>query len=114
MTYQVTANSNWWHSPRIHSDEVQEARAAISFSLRDYLSLVDWSGRAIRAGKRGYIDSDQPSILKRLNIDAESWDLLMSRRAKILGRAMGRLDAMRLHAATLGQSWVCGVRLAER
>jgi hypothetical protein len=32
----------------------------------------------------------------------------------MLVRILGRLDAMRLHAATLGQSWVRGVRNAER
>jgi hypothetical protein len=53
-------------------------------------------------------------MLKRLSIDAEAWELLVSRRGVIFGRAMGRLDTMRLHAATLGQSWVRGVRSAER
>jgi REP element-mobilizing transposase RayT len=87
---------------------------SIPFLLRDYLSLVDWSGRAIRAGKRGFIDAEQPQILKRLNIDSESWEILMSRSGTVFGRAMGRLDTMRLHAATLGQSWVRGIRKAER
>jgi REP element-mobilizing transposase RayT len=87
---------------------------AIPYSLRDYLALVDWSGRAIRAGKRGFIDADLPPILKRLGIDSEAWELLISRRGTMFGRAMGRLDTMRLHAATLGQSWVRGVRTAER
>jgi hypothetical protein len=87
---------------------------SIPFLLRDYLSLVDWSGRAMRAGKRGFIDAEQPQILKRLNIDSESWEILMSRRGTVFGRAMGRLDTMRLHAATLRQSWVRGVRKAER
>ncbi len=99
---------------RRFSDEGQGADPSIPYSLLDYLALVDWSGRAIRAGKRGFIAGDLPPILKRLSIDAEAWELLISRRGLIFGRAMGRLDAMRLHAATLGQSWVRGVRNAER
>lgn len=99
---------------RRFSDEGQGAKSSIPYLLRDYLSLVDWSGRAIRAGKRGFIAADLPPILKRHSIDAEAWELLISRRGVIFGRAMGRLDAMRLHAATLGQSWVRGVRRAER
>jgi REP element-mobilizing transposase RayT len=95
------------------SDE-SNGKQSIPFSLRDYLSLLDCSGRAIRADKRGFIDAAQPPILKRLNIDSESWGILMSRRGTVFGRAMGRLDTMRLHAATLGQSWVRGVRKAER
>jgi REP element-mobilizing transposase RayT len=98
---------------RPFSDEIKR-NDSIPFSLRDYLMLVDWSGRAIRAGKRGFIDAEQPQILKRLSIDSESWEILMSRRGTVFGRAMGRLDAMRLHAVTLGQSWVRGVRKAEQ
>lgn len=82
--------------------------------MRDYLSLVDWSGRAIRAGKLGFIAADVPPILKRLNIESDAWELLMTRRGTLFGRAMGRVDTMRLHAATLGQSWVRGLRSAQR
>ena len=95
-------------------DEGEEKEATIPYTLRDYLALVDWSGRAVRAGKHGFIDAESPPILKRLIIDSDSWELLMSRRGIVFGRAMGRLDAMRIHAATLGQSWVRGVRKAER
>ena len=35
--------------------------------------MVDWTGRALRADKRGAIDESQASILKRLGIDEESW-----------------------------------------
>jgi hypothetical protein len=38
----------------------------------------------------------------------------MTRRGTVFGRAMGRLDAMRIHAATLGRSWVRGVRKPKR
>jgi REP element-mobilizing transposase RayT len=97
---------------RFH-DEAAKSEAVIPYTLRDYLSLVDWTGRAIRAGKRGFIDAELPPILKRLNVDAYAWEVLMSRGGTVFGRAMGRLDTMRLHAATLGQSWVRGVRLSS-
>ena len=99
---------------RSFADEGQGSRASIPFRLRDYLALVDWSGRAIREGKRGFIAADAPPILKRLNLDAESWEVLMTRRRTLFGRAMGKVDVMRLHAATLGQSWIRGVRSSER
>jgi hypothetical protein len=99
---------------RPFSDEVQKRERCIPYALGDYLGLIDWSARAIRAGKRGAIDAHLPPILKRLNIDAEAWEVSMSRRGTVFGRAIGRLDVMRLHAATLGQSWIRGVRSAER
>jgi REP element-mobilizing transposase RayT len=86
----------------------------IPFALDAYLDLVDWTGRAIAAGKRGYIDRRVPSIMKRLNVDAEAWALAMRPRGNVFGRAMGKLDHLRLHANTLGQSWVRGLHQAER
>jgi REP element-mobilizing transposase RayT len=101
-------------SLRAFTDEVAKNESAIPYALRDYLALVDWSGRLIRKDKRGAIDATLPPILNRLGIESDSWELLMGRRGTLFGRAMGKLDAMRLHAATLGQSWVRGVRRAER
>jgi hypothetical protein len=37
----------------------------------------------------------------------------MQPRGNVFGRAMGRLDHLRLHAKTLGQAWIKGVRAAE-
>jgi hypothetical protein len=99
---------------RCFVDEGQGSAATMPYRLRDYLALVDWSGRAIRAGKRGFILADAPPILKRLNIDSDAWEVLMTQRSTLFGRAMGKVDAMRLHAASLGQSWIRGVRAAER
>ena len=39
------------------------------FALHDYLQLVDWAGRTVREGKRGYIPENTPPILIRLNLD---------------------------------------------
>jgi hypothetical protein len=72
------------------------------------------TGRAIVSGKRGFIDGKVPPIMKRLNVDTEAWALAMRPRGNVFGRAMGKLDRLRLHAKTLGQSWVRGLREAEK
>jgi REP element-mobilizing transposase RayT len=95
-------------------DEVEAPRSAVPYELSDYLSLVDWTGRSIRVGKPGFIKAELPPILRRLNIECESWQLLMNRRGTLFGRAMGHLDAVRIQAVTLGRSWVRGMRSAER
>jgi REP element-mobilizing transposase RayT len=86
----------------------------IPYTATDYLQLVDWTGRCIREGKRGFIASGEPPILNRLGIDTEGWTDVMGRRGSILGRAMGRLDLLRLHAATLGQDWLRGMRRSQQ
>ena len=83
-------------------------------TLADYLQLVDWTGRSIRDDKRGHIDERLPPILQRLNIEGDIWTVAMRPKGNVFGRAMGRLDHLRLHAATLGQSWVRGLRQAQR
>jgi REP element-mobilizing transposase RayT len=83
-------------------------------TLKDYLRLVDWTGRAVRSDKRGFIADEKPSIIQRLNIDPDAWQLAMQPNANVFGRALGRLNHLRLHASTLGQSWVRGLRHAER
>ena len=48
----------------------------IPFTNKDYLKLVDWSGRIIREGKRGFIQSDTPPILQRLSLEQDAWRIL--------------------------------------
>jgi REP element-mobilizing transposase RayT len=83
-------------------------------SEQDYLALLDWTGRAIRGDQHGHIDQALPPILTRLNIDPAAWAETMQPQGNVFGRAMGQLDHLRLHAKALGQSWVRGLRQAER
>ncbi|MCP5014910.1 MAG: transposase [Ketobacter sp.] len=52
-----------------------QPQPGILFGFQDYLELVDWTGRAIRSDKRGFIDGDLPPILKRLQISPEQWKI---------------------------------------
>lgn len=45
----------------------------LPFPLKDYLELVDWTGRVIREDKRGAISETIPPILERLNIEPKQW-----------------------------------------
>ena len=56
----------------LHFEETGQNEQGIPYVHQEYLDLVDWSGRAIRAGKRGAIPANLPPILSRLGIDAES------------------------------------------
>ena len=45
----------------------------IAVKSKDYLELVDWTGRQIRDNPLGIIDADAPPILQRLNISPKHW-----------------------------------------
>ena len=85
----------------------------IPYLYREYLELVDWSGRAIRANKRGAIGSRLPPILVRLGIDEEEWHKAMQPKgAHQFSRAMGKCDAMRAHAKRLSIKWIKGIGIS--
>ena len=45
----------------------------VLFDIKDYLTLVDTTGRIQRKDKRGYIANESLPILQRLGIDADDW-----------------------------------------
>lgn len=46
---------------------------ALSLVKQSYIELVDITGRIIREGKKGSINTALPPILDRLNINIEAW-----------------------------------------
>ena len=50
-----------------------ELQVGILFTFRDYLELVDWTGRIIRKDKRSNIDNALQPILHRLQISTRQW-----------------------------------------
>ncbi|HKJ53936.1 MAG TPA: transposase [Gammaproteobacteria bacterium] len=84
--------------PLLHFDIRTSARhqTGIPFSFKDYMALVDWSGRIIRSDKRGYIEGDLPPILSRLNIPPEQWRV-NSTQFEIIHRSRFNREAPRLN-----------------
>ncbi|NRD75793.1 transposase [Shewanella sp. VB17] len=54
-------------------DERLNQPKGINFALKDYLELIDETGRIIRDDKRGAISANADKILMRLNIPADNW-----------------------------------------
>ncbi len=66
----------------------------LTFELKDYIELVDLTGRCIREDKRGHIDNNYPSILTRLNINTENWLILTTQFRKVFHGAVGNPEAL--------------------
>ena len=86
----------------------------LPFHLSDYLELVDWSGRAIREDKRGFIADTAPPILNRLNIDHTQWCEYHQRKGPRFSQAVGHLTQLREYARRCGKQWIAGLRASER
>jgi len=52
------------------------SQTALPFNLKDYIELVDWTGRAIRDDKRDFISTTEPKILDTLGLTTEDWQIL--------------------------------------
>ncbi len=73
-------------------NEHQQKPSGISFSLQDYLTLVDETGRILRDDKRGAIKGKTASILARLHISDESWLKLTTEFENIFTGAVGTAE----------------------
>lgn len=87
---------------------------ALSYTASDYLALVDWAGRAVREGKRGYIPERMPPLLDRLGLVPEVFlRELGSARASRQVTMLGHTQRLRAAAAELGRCFVKGMSLAR-
>ena len=88
--------------------------AGIPFSLKDYLELVDWAGREIKPGKRGFIPASSPPLLARLGMDAVPVLDYLSRKEKQSYVALGPVSMLRAFAHSIGQRFVKGQAVGRR
>jgi len=86
----------------------------LPFALKDYLELVDWTGRAVREDKRGHIPAHTPPILSRLNIDHQHWLSHMQSHGDPFNRVVGRVKGIKDYAERLGQRWLCGMKASQQ
>ncbi len=66
----------------------------IAFSLKDYLELVDDTGRVIRDDKRGAIKVSSSKILNRLNINQVNWLKLATEFGQLFHGPVGSLQEL--------------------
>jgi hypothetical protein len=80
-------------------------------TYRDYLQLVDWSGRQLRPG-RGHISSQAPPLLATLGATSPMWIADVRGLESRYWRAVGSTRALAEKAAQIGQKWLKGLRSA--
>jgi putative transposase len=79
-----------------------------------YLSLVEWTGRTIRAGKPGSIPFDLERILDRFGVDAVHWAANVACYGSLFYRIAGKVEQLLDYAQRRGQGWFCGQPGSER
>ena len=88
---------------RASSDEL------LTLTLDEYLSLLDWTGRQIRQGKRGAIPDHLAPILDRLNVQPAGWVEVVVNFGRWFKRAAGTSSSLTAHARQTGRLWLKGI-----
>jgi hypothetical protein len=83
----------------------------LPYLLADYLQLVDTTGRAIIENKRGYISNEILDVLKRLNLNPDTW-LDEFNSFKTIGiTAVGTVAQLKGFCLNVGKKFNVGLKL---
>jgi hypothetical protein len=75
----------------------------LPISLARYLELLDWTGRQLRATKRGAVPSHLAPILTRLGMDSEDWCQVVGGFGRVFRRVAGTPASLQAEATRRGQ-----------
>ena len=84
----------------------------LPYTLKDYLLLIDWTGRVRRDDKRGSIAAEMPPILSRLGIDGRSFLSELAGKQLSRGTVIGLASAAATYARMTGRQSVRGSLLS--
>ena len=73
-----------------------------------YLSLVEWTGRTIRADRPGLMPVELELVLDRFGIGARHWSSNVRSYGSLFYRIAGAVDQLLSYAQRQGQQWFCG------
>jgi hypothetical protein len=74
----------------------------------EYLTLLEWTGRQLRAGKRGTIPDQIAPILERLGVIGEGWVETVRQFGRRFKTAAGRRESLAALAVRRGKAWLQG------
>jgi len=92
---------------RFQGPEIKHQKAGLPCSLKDYVELVEATGRIIRDDKRGSIDAEQSPILKRLKIDQDTWLMIATTFEDSTDPWIGSPTRLQQTCEHLNRQWVC-------
>jgi uncharacterized phage protein gp47/JayE len=95
-------------------DERLSMPDGLMFSVKDYIILVEDTGRIIRENKRAAISSSSQGILNRVNIPAENWLKITTEFGHLFKGAVGSLAALTEYCEHVGRKRRHGAANCQR
>ncbi len=87
--------------------------SVLRMSQVEYLGLVDFSGRQIRADERGAIVGLVPAVVTRLGMRSACWTRRVMAVGSGFGRAIGEVESLIEKARAMGSCWLRGIGTAR-
>ena len=106
------AEADAWLCPM--GEAVADRHTVLDLSLDGYLALVEWTGQALRADKRGALPEVMRPLLEKLDLDVDAWVETVKEFGRIFHRVAGREENLRERAKMHDQRWVAGVKSGRR
>ena len=100
--------------PLMPFDATGRLRAAIPFSLEDYLELVEATGRCQHPHKRGQMPECTPHLLQRLQLVPEQFIECSAKLMLHFGSAVGAPENLTAHCAAQQVKYLRGIGAARR
>jgi hypothetical protein len=86
--------------------------ACLPVRLSEYVELVEWTSKQVRADKRGAIPKHVPSVLKHLQLNEKRWTTQVKAIGSCYWRVIGDVDDFLEKAKHLNQRWLKGIGMA--
>ena len=92
---------------RFQGPEVKHQQPGLPCALKDYIELVEATGKIVRDDKRGAIDARQSPILRRLKIDPDTWHLITTTFEDGPSTWVGSPERVKQTSHSLDRHWIC-------
>ena len=79
------------------------ALKGLAFHLKDYVELVDQTGRCLRNDKRGFISDQAANILTRLNIAGDDWLSITNEFGRLFTGPVGSVQQLSTYSEHLSR-----------
>lgn len=95
-------------------EQIQNEGKKPAITLREYLLILDETGRQLKRGKRGAIPAKALPILERISIQPKNWIKLSTKFSYMFPRVAGKPELMYSAAGSCGRQWFKGVSAARQ
>jgi REP element-mobilizing transposase RayT len=83
-------------------------KVCLPFAIKDYLLLIDWTGRQFREDKPGFIPANVPPLVREVGLNPSNWVKTVEKSSIQDQQILGALSKMKSWAQSIKKTWLKG------